>query len=82
MGILDRLTTAGSQLSQFDGQTPPPSNIDVQGSTLHNQYSINGAPNMAGFPTPSQLDLNGAIPPISTVPNSTQQLPYLSNLPG
>jgi hypothetical protein len=46
MGLLDKLTTGGSQLSQYDGQTPPPSNIDVQGSTLHYQYSINGNPNM------------------------------------
>jgi hypothetical protein len=70
MGLLNKLTTDGSQLSEFDGQTPPPSNIDVQGSTLHYQYSINGTPNMTGFPTPSQLDLNGQTPP-----------KYLDNLP-
>jgi hypothetical protein len=70
MGLLNKLTTDGSQLSEFDGQTPPPSNIDVQGSTLHYQYSINGNPNMVGFPTPSQLDLNGVTPP-----------KYLDNLP-
>ena len=70
MGLLNKLTTDGSQLSEFDGQTPPPSNIDVQGSTLHYQYSINGTPNLTGFPTPSQLDLNGVTPP-----------KYLDNLP-
>jgi hypothetical protein len=70
MGLLNKLTTDGSQLSEFDGQTPPPANIDVQGSTLHYQYSINGTPNMTGFPTPSQLDLNGQTPP-----------KYLDNLP-
>jgi hypothetical protein len=70
MGLLNKLTTDGSQLSEFDGQTPPPSNIDVQGSTLHYQYSINGTPNMTGFPTPSLLDLNGQTPP-----------KYLDNLP-
>lgn len=70
MGLLNKLTTDGSQLSQYDGATPPPSNIDVQGSTLHYQYSINGTPNMTGFPTPSQLDLNGQTPP-----------QYLDNLP-
>jgi len=63
MGLLDKLTQDGSNYSQFDGQTPPPLNIDVQGSTLHNQYSINGTPNMTGFPTPSLLDLNGETPP-------------------
>jgi hypothetical protein len=71
MGLLNKLTTDGSQLTDFDGQTPPPSNIDVQGSTLHYQYSINGNPNMTGFPTPSQLDLNGVTPP-----------KYLDNPPG
>lgn len=70
MGLLNKLTTDGSTLTDFDGQTPPPANIDVQGSTLHNQYSINGNPNMVGFPTPSQLDLNGVTPP-----------KYLDNLP-
>ena len=63
MGLLDKLTQDGSNYSQFDGQTPPPLNIDVEGSTLHNQYSINGNPNMAGFPLPSLLDLNGETPP-------------------
>ena len=63
MGLLDKLTNQGSSLSEFDGTTPPPSNIDVQGSTLHYQYSINGAPNMTGFPTPSLLDLDGVTPP-------------------
>jgi hypothetical protein len=63
MGLLNQLTQQGSQLSQFDGATPPPSNIDVQGSTLHNAYSINGTPNMTGFPSPSLLDLNGVTPP-------------------
>ena len=70
MGLKDMLENQGSQLSEFDGQTPPPSNIDVQGSTLHYQYSINGNPNMVGFPTPSLLDLNGVTPP-----------KYLDNLP-
>lgn len=63
MGLLNMLTQQGSNLSEFDGQTPPPANIDVQGSTLHYQYSINGTPNMVGFPTPSTLDLNGVTPP-------------------
>jgi hypothetical protein len=70
MGILTQLTTQGSNYSEFDGQTPPPANIDVVGSTLHNQYSLNGNPNMPGFPSPSQLDLNGQTPP-----------KYMDNLP-
>jgi hypothetical protein len=34
MGLLNKLTQEGSNLSEFDGATPPPANIDVQGSTL------------------------------------------------
>ena len=63
MGLLDKLTTEGSQLSQFDGQTPPVTNLDTAESTLHYAYSINGNPNLPGYPTPSQLDINGVTPP-------------------
>lgn len=34
------------------------------------------------LPQPSQLDLDGQVPPISTNPGSTQLLPYTSHLPG
>ena len=71
MGLLDKLTNEGSNLSQFDGATPPPSNIDVAGSNLHYNYSLNGNPNLAGFPNPSSLDLDGVTPP-----------KYTDNLPG
>ena len=71
MGLLDKLTTDGSQLSGFDGQTPPVTNQDTADCKLHFTYSINGNPNLPGFPTPSQLDLNGVTPP-----------KYSDNLPG
>jgi hypothetical protein len=71
MGLLDKLTTDGSQLSGFDGQTPPITNQDTAESKLHYAYSINGNPNLTGYPTPSQLDLNGITPP-----------KYSDNLPG
>lgn len=71
MGILTQLQTNGSNLSEFDGQTPPLTNGDTAESTLHNTYSINGNPNVPGMPPPSQLDLNGATPP-----------KYLDNPPG
>jgi hypothetical protein len=70
MGLKDMLQNQGSQLSEFDGQTPPNADLSNPQSTLHNQYSINGSPNMLGFPTPSLLDLNGVTPPR-----------YLDNLP-
>ncbi len=65
------LTTQGSNLSEFDGQTPPITNQDTQQSTLHYQYSINGDPNLVGYPNPSLLDMNGVTPP-----------KYEDNLPG
>ena len=71
MGLLDMLTTQGSNLSQFDGQTPPITNQDTQESVLHYEYSLNGNPNLTGYPSPSQLDLNGVTPP-----------KYEDNLPG
>ena len=71
MGLLDKLTTEGSNLSKFDGQTPPVSNTDVATSKLHYEYSLNGNPELSGYPTPSQLDLNGVTPP-----------KYSDNLPG
>lgn len=70
MGILTKLTTDGSQLSEFDGQTPPNIATTPQ-STLHYEYSINGNPNIPNQPSPSQLDLNGVTPP-----------KYTDNLPG
>jgi hypothetical protein len=70
MGILNRLQTEGSNLSEFDGNTPPITNEDTSESNLHNTYSINGTPALTGYPTPSQLDLNGVTPP-----------KYLDNLP-
>jgi hypothetical protein len=63
MGLKDQLQNQGSQLSEFDGQTPPNADLSNPQSTLHYQYSINGTPNLLGFPTPSLLDLNGVTPP-------------------
>jgi hypothetical protein len=71
MGLLDMLTTQGSNLSEFDGQTPPISNQDTPQSQLHYEYSINGNPNLVGYPNPSLLDMNGVTPP-----------KYEDNLPG
>ena len=70
MGILNRLQTEGSNLSEFDGTTPPVTNLDTADSVLHKTYSLNGDPALLGFPQPSQLDLDGVTPP-----------KYLDNLP-
>jgi len=69
MGLLTKLQSEGSDLSGFDGTTPP-SAPDQAESTLHKTYSINGNPTMPDLPTPSELDLNGVTPP-----------KYLDNLP-
>ena len=65
------LTTQGSNLSEFDGQTPPVTNQDTPQSVLHYEYSLNGNPNLTGYPEPSLLDMNGVTPP-----------KYEDNLPG
>jgi hypothetical protein len=71
MGLLTKLQDEGSALSQYNGADPDVTNQDTVTSTLHNTYSINGNPNLTGYPTPSQLDLNGETP-----------TKYLDSLPG
>jgi|TARA_B110000503_G_C7002167_1_gene352007 hypothetical protein len=63
MGLRDKLSTQGSNLTSFNGVTPPtmPGSSDL--SLLHYEYSINNNPNIIGKPKPSQLDLNGVTPP-------------------
>lgn len=61
--LLDRLTKQGSELSQYNGETPPVSNTDVPESKLHLEYSINGTPGLPGYPSPSSLDMDGKTPP-------------------
>ncbi len=73
MGLLNKLTKSGqgSNLSQFDGATPPNMKGASPLSTLQDTYSINGNPPFSNKPAPSQLDLDGLTPP-----------QYLNNLPG
>jgi len=85
MGLKDKLLQQGSNLTAFDGNTPPTNPLATQQSKMHYTYSINGidfssvnsqyqqyldgVPNI--LPSPSNLDLNGATPP-----------KYTDNLPG
>jgi hypothetical protein len=71
MGLLNKLTTDGSNLSQFDGNNIPKMPGSEPTSILHYEYSLNGTPTMVNKPTPSNLDLNGQTPS-----------KYLDNLPG
>ncbi len=68
MGLLDKLQSQGSTLSQNNGSTP--TIPDFANSKLHKNYSITGEPNIVGKPGESQLDLDGEI-------NNK----YLENLP-
>ena len=63
MGLLDQLQSNGSNYSEFDGTTPSQMPSASPQSTTHNEYSLNGNPNMTGLPTPSLLDLDGITPP-------------------
>ena len=60
MGILNIFQKQGSNLSEFDGKTPPTPNFPQ--SKLHYEYSINGNPSLNNKPEPSTLDLNGKTP--------------------
>jgi hypothetical protein len=63
MGLLDKLTKQGSNLTSFDGLTPPTMPGSSGQSKLHYEYSLNNNPHLTGKPQPSQLDLDGVTPP-------------------
>ena len=85
MGILDKLTTVGSNLSAYDGSQPTKynqqsnyladlakSNLDLDGKQpLVYDKKSNYETDLAV----SQLDLNGLAPKVNG------KLPYLDNLP-
>ncbi len=60
MGLKDKLSNAGSTLSNLNGGTAAVPNFAL--SKLHYEYSINDTPNIPGKPAPSQLDLDGQTP--------------------
>lgn len=69
MGLLDLLPSSNLGL---DGLTPAQIASANPNSTMHYQSSINNNPNLpAGYPSPSNLDLDGVTPP-----------KYLDNPPG
>jgi hypothetical protein len=89
MGLKDKLTTNGSNLTSFNGATPGTMVGATPGSELHFEYSINGNPNIQKKPKPSQLDLDGLNPsgPLNApgygqINNSFKNGEYLNNLPG
>ena len=62
MGLQDKLQKEGSNLTRFDGATPPDMRGTSPQSTLQDTYSINGIPDHPGQVPPSQLDLDGVTP--------------------
>jgi len=60
MSILNKLQTQGSNLSKLNGRAATVPNFKL--SQTHDQYSINGEPNISGKPSPSTLDLDGKTP--------------------
>ena len=62
MGLLSRLLGRGSGLSRANGGNIPTPIGATDQSKLHNEYSINGNPNVPQKPTPSVLDLDGQTP--------------------
>ena len=85
MGLLDKLQTAGSQLTSFDGKTPTKydGTSQYQKGLATSQLDLDGKQplvydkksNYATDLTVSQLDLNGLAPKVNG------KLPYLDNLP-
>ncbi len=71
MSLKNKLTSGTSNLTSFNGATPSTMPGASDQSKLHDEYSLNGNPNILSKPSPSQLDLNGLTPP-----------KYTDNLPG
>jgi len=85
MGLLDKLQTAGSQLTSYDGKNPTKYDgvSQYQKSLATSQLDLDGKQplvydkqsNYATDLAVSQLDLNGLAPKVNG------KLPYLDNLP-
>jgi len=60
MGLLNKLSNQGSNLSKLNGADGP--KPDFKSSQTHFKYSLNGSPNVKGKPSPSVLDLDGEVP--------------------
>lgn len=86
MGLLNKLENNGSVYSKLNGTDPVIE--DKKQSKLHNEYSINGQPEVKGVPSPSGYDLNG-MPPTSPnrdgnytpINNSFQNGTYVNSAP-
>lgn len=85
--LLKKYEAGGNPLA-LAGSPANPEIPNFAGSKLHDTYSINDVPFIAGKPSPSQLDLNGVDPigslndpAYGTLNDSFANGPYLNNLP-
>ena len=62
MTLEQKLAAGDSTLTSFNGSTPQQMAGSTGASVLHDEYSINGTPEVLGKPEPSTLDLDGQIP--------------------
>lgn len=74
--LLNKLTgtSGGSVLSELDGATPTVPDFAL--SKLHDTYSINNQPFIANKPSPSELDLNGAVPTYNYRDNAPEGMTF------
>ena len=71
-GLKNKLQTNGSNLSNFNGGTTPNNLPTLQGSQVHDEYSINNTPSLPNLPSPSQLDLQGEVPAYNYADNAPE----------
>ena len=62
MTLIEKLEAGDSTLTSFNGAQPPQMKGSTDASKLHDEYSVNGIPNVTEKPEPSTLDLNGVVP--------------------
>ncbi len=62
MTLEEKLKAGESSLTSFNGAQPSQMAGSTDDSALHDEYSINGVPNVIKKPEPSTLDLNGQVP--------------------
>lgn len=62
MALLDKYNQGNSTLTHTPLTFPIGSFFNTKESKLHDEYSLNGGPQLPNLPAPSKLDLNGATP--------------------
>lgn len=90
MGLLTKLQAGDSQLTKFDGTTPPVNKLATKSSPLHAVgttpgYSVNGDYSQTTTALYNQYDdgvLTNPLPQPSQLDGPVAPTKYLNNLPG